>query len=375
VNIVEAAYQAAFPSVDELWQRGGADVKDGIPYFPLEDVKKPEVLSEKDLYQRKGWTSKKIGSALLLRYDTSDGIDRLVSIRRLDDQYRSEADLTVASSTAWTTTVNGYAGRRDRRIAQETGLQTITIGAEGSTNQRYLDSDVRAAISLAKTAQSEQAILADASTRFDLSRNQYGIGDSRGAMIKPGHTLYAPMYGNNVLFTDIKAPCVPDKLEPKDLPKVVAWLGMEAVGAASVGVSLARDTDLALLLGTFDADPRALHTALFGTMQALMSGEAGKLAELAPDDMHGHVVLYGHDILSSAERWNDIYAPKPDMFIKNVPRGSHAHLLGKISLQIDRIRRAEELVATNQSFDDRYVIRGVRAATKKQADLQLVVNQ
>lgn len=234
---------------------------------------------------------------------------------------------------------------------------------------------MRAAISLAKTAQSEQAILADASTRFDLSRNQYGIGDSRGAMIKPGHTLYAPMYGNNVLFTDIKAPCVPDKLEPKDLPKVVAWLGMEAVGAVSVGVSLARDTDLALLLGTFDADPRAFHAAMFGIMPALMSGEAGKLAELAPNDMHGHVVLYGHDILSSAERWNEIYAPKPDMFIKNVPRGSHAHLLGKISLQIDRIRRAEELVATNQSFDDRYVIRGVRAATKKQADLQLVVNQ
>lgn len=50
MNIVEAAYQTAFPSVDELWQRGGADVIDGIPYFPLEDVKKPEILSENDLY-------------------------------------------------------------------------------------------------------------------------------------------------------------------------------------------------------------------------------------------------------------------------------------------------------------------------------------
>lgn len=374
MNIVEAAYNSAFPTADELWTRGRATVTDGIPDFGIEVVGDPDVIDEKELYRRKDWRSQKVGSAMLLRYDTSDGIDRLVSIRRLDDQFRSDADFITTTSTAWTTTVNGYAGRRDRRIALETGIQTVSIGAEGSTNQQYLSRDIREAISLAKSAQSEQAILARVSKDFDLPTLHYGLGDSRGAMLKPGHAIYAPMYGNEVLFTDIKAPCVPDKLEAHDLPKVALWLGVEALGAAGVSLSLAKDSDLGLVFGTFDASPKSVQAAALGIMPALMSGEAGRLAELAPDGMLGHVVLYGHDILSSADRWHEIYEPKPGMYLKDIAHGSHAHLIGKISLQIARIRRAEELLATNQAFDDGYVIRGIRSEIKNQADLQLVVN-
>src|SRR5690606_12307257 len=99
-----------------------------------------------------------------------------------DDRYRSEADMLVTTSTAWTTTVGGYAGRRDDRIAREAGLQTVTIGAEGSTNERMLGPATLATISLAKSAQSEQAILEDISRRFGLPVRHYGMGDSRGAM-------------------------------------------------------------------------------------------------------------------------------------------------------------------------------------------------
>jgi len=374
-ELVDAAYNTTFPSVEELWERGGADVVDGIPDFNVEVVGDPKILDETELYRWEGLKRRKIGAVTLLRYDTSDGIDRLVSMRRLYDQYRSEADFITTTSTAWTTTVNGYAGRRDRRIALEAGIQTVSIGAEGSTNQQHLTRSMREGISLARSAQSEQAILARLSKDFDLSTQHYGLGDSRGGMLKPGHSIYAPMYGNTMLFTDIKAPCVPDKLNVKDLPKVALWLATEALGTLSVTASLARDSDLGVLLNTFDANPQAMKVALLGIIPELMSGERGRLAEAAPDDMNGHTVLYGHDILSPADRWLEIYSHKPDMFMKDVPEGRHAHLVTKIGLQIARIMRAEELLATNQAFDDGYVIRGIRSRTKKQADLQLVVNQ
>ncbi|MES2876485.1 MAG: hypothetical protein V4678_03365 [Patescibacteria group bacterium] len=375
MSIVERAYNSAFPTAEELWRRNDATHIGDTPVFDIDVDGTPKEYGTRPLYRKDHFRRKKIGSAVLLGYKTTDGVDRLVSVHTLDDAYRSDADMIATTSTAWTTTVGGYAGRRDRRINLEAGIQTVTIGAEGSTNESFLGSDSLATISLAKTAQSEQAILAHASKRFDLPTRHYGLGDSRGAMIKPGHSIYAPHYGNEVIFTDIKAPCVPEKLGPEDLPKVAMWLAMEALGATGVGISLAKDRDLGLLLGTFDTHPRALSTAFGGIMPALMSGEAGRLAELAPNDMQAHVVLYGHDILSSADRWNEIYADKPDVAIKNVPRGSHAHLLGRISLQIDRIIRAEELLSAGLPFDDLYVIRGHKPDIQKQAELRLVVNQ
>ena len=375
MNIVEAAYHSAFPTAEELWERNDATYVDGLPVFDIDIDGQPKEYDTRPLYRKDRFRRRKIGSSVLLGYRTTDGMDRLVSVHTLDDGYRSDADMLATTSTAWTTTVAGYTGRRDRRINLEAGIQTVTIGAEGSTNESFLDSDILANISLAKTAQSEQAILAHVSKKFDLPTHHYALGDSRGAMIKPGHAMYAPRYGNDIIFTDIKAPCVPEKLGHEDLPKVAMWLAMEALGATGVGISLAKDRDLGLLLGTFDAHPRALLTAFGGIMPALMSGEAGRLAEFAPNDMHGHVVLYGHDILSSADRWNEIYAAKPDMTMKNVPRGSHAHLLGRISLQIDRIIRAEELLSSGLPFDDRYVIRGHKPGYEKQAELRLVVNQ
>lgn len=374
-NVAERAFDTIFPSADELWQNGGATILDGAPYFlDLEIDSKPETYSTKNLYIKDGLRRRKIGSSVLLGYTMSDGIDRLVKVRTLDDAYRSDADMIVTTTTAWTTTVGGYVGRRDERIARETGLQTVSIGAEGSTNMHALGQDVLRTISLAKAAQSEQAILADVSERFDLPTRHYGLGDSRGAMIKPAHSLYAGAYGNEVVFTDIKAPCVPDKLGPEDMPRVALWMAVEALGAAAVTASLVKERDFGLLVGTFDAHPRSVPASLAGIMPALMSGEAGRLAQAAPNDMPGHLVLYGHDILSSVDRWHEIYGPKLDMTIKNVARGSHAHLLSRIGLQVDRIKRAESSMTSSGSMDTSYVVRGHKPDYEKQADLRLVVN-
>lgn len=376
VNLAEKAFNSVFPSADELWEKGGATVIDDVPYFTELDIDgEPRELSGRNIYIRDGLRRKKIGTSMLLAYTMNDGIDRLVNVHTLDDDHRSPVDMLATTSTAWTTTVDGYARRRDLRINREAGIQTVTIGAEGSTNEKLLDRDVLSTISLAKAAQSEQAILAHASREFQLPTRHYGIGDSRGAMIKPAHSLYAPYYGNEMLFTDIKAPCVPDKLGPEDMPKVALWLGAEVLGGIAVASSLLKERDLGLLMGTFDAHPRSVPTSLGGIMPALMSGEAGRLAELTPDTINGHVVLYGLDILSSVHRWHEIYAHKFDMVIKNVPRGSHAHLLGRIGLQIGRVERAESSLRTDGVIDNSYVVRGHKPDYEKQAGLRLVVNR
>lgn len=375
VHIAERAFNTVFPTADELWERNNATVIDNVPYFDIEVDGSPETLATKNLYIKDRLKRRKIGSSVLMGYTMSDGVDRLVHVHTLDDQYRSEADMIVTTSTAWTTTVGGYAGRRDNRIARESGVQTVTIGAEGSVNMRSLDSAALGKISLAKAAQSEQAILSDVSERFDLPRRHYGMGDSRGAMIKPAHALYAPMYGNEMLFADIKAPCVPDKLGLEDLPTVGLWLGIEAIGASAVASSLLVERDLGLLLGTFDTHPRSLRTSIQGIMPALMSGESGRLVERVPNDMQGHVVLYGLDVLSSVKRWHEIYAPKFDVVLKNVPRGSHAHLVSRLDLQIDRIKRAEESLSALGVIDTRYVTSGHKMDYKNQVPEGLVVNR
>jgi len=376
VNVAECAFDSIFPTVEDLWERSGADMKNDVPHFKnLEISGEPTEYAVRNLYVKDRLRRKKIGSSILLGYTMSDGIDRLVSVRTLDDKYRSDADMITTTSTALTTTVGGYAGRRDDRIAREIGLQTVTIGAEGSTHERRLTSAQLGSITLAKTGQSEQAILAHVSQRFDLPTRHYGMGDSRGAMIKPAHVLYAPQYGNEVLFTDIKAPCIPDRLAYDDVPKVALWAGVEAVGGAAVAAALFAERDLGLLVGTFDAHPRAMSAVARGIIPALASGEAGRLTELAPEDMRGHVVLYGLDILSSVHRWHEIYSHKFDMVLKNVPRGSHAHLLSRIGLQIDRIKRAESSLLLDGELDTQYVVRGHKPDYQKQASLRPAANQ
>lgn len=375
VNVAEYAFDSVFPTTEELWERNGANIVNGVPHFDnLEIDGDPTEYSVRNLYAKDGFRRRKIGSAILLGYTMNDGVDRLVSVRTLDDSYRSDADMIATTSTALTTTVGGYAGRRDDRIAREVGLQTVTIGAEGSTNERLLSSAELGTITLAKTAQSEQAILADVSQRFDLPTKHYGMGDSRGAMIKPAHSLYASDYGNEVVFTDIKAPCIPDRLTYDDVPKVALWAGVEVIGGIAVAASLFAERDLGLLLGTFDPHPRAMSAVARGIIPALASGEAGRLTEMTPDDIRGHVVLYGLDILSSVHRWHEIYSHKFDMVLKNVPRGSHAHLLSRISLQIDRIKRAEASLVIDGELDTQYIVRGHKPDYKKQADLRLVAN-
>ena len=105
VNVAERAFDTVFPSAEELWEKGGATIIDDVPYFMDLDIDgDPTEYARKNIYSKEGLRRKKIGSSVLLAYTMNDGIDRLVNVRMLDDDYRSSADMLVTTSTAWTTT-------------------------------------------------------------------------------------------------------------------------------------------------------------------------------------------------------------------------------------------------------------------------------
>lgn len=375
MSIVERAYNNVYPTAEQLWERGGAVMDAGVPYFPkLEIVGRPTETTQ-PLYMRDGMIRRRIGATLLLGYETNDGIDRLARLNLLDDKYRSDVDLLAVSGTAWTTRPHkGYAKRRDDRTARELGIDTMTVGAEGSTNERTLPGEVRDTISLAKSGQSEEMILAHAMQKYGLSRRHYARSDSRDGMIEPARVAHAPRYGIEKVFSDIRAICAPDRIEHGDIGQVGLWLGVEAMGAAAVGATLLAERDLGLVFGTFETHPRSLVVAFDGIMQALASGEAGRLAEAAPDSMLGHVALYGYDVLSPDERWREIYQPKLGVVMRTVPRGSHAHLLTRTDLQFGRLERAVHSLRYDAALDTDYVINGHKPEYEKQADLRLVAN-
>ena len=367
----EAVYDTVLPPVEERWERGGAILRDGRPFFPkLEVAGKPIKISERPLRHR----LRKVGSSMLLSYTMSDGIDRLVRHNRLDDTYRSDIELTATAGSAWTTTPHrGYAARRDNRTALEHGIDTVTIGAEGSTHAITLSAEQLDGISLAKSAQSEMMIHADVIARYGVSNRQYARSDSRDGMIEPGRWMYAEDYGIEKVFSDIRAPCAPDRIEAGDVPTVGVWLGVEAFGGAAVTAALIAEGNVGVLRGTFDLHPRALKASFEGIMPALMTGEAGRLAEMTHDDMAAHIVLYGRDILSPDERWREIYAPKHNVTLRSAPRGSHANLLTRTGLQHNRLGRAVLSLQNDAELDIDYVINGHRDGYQKQAGLRLVV--
>lgn len=354
---------------DELWERGHAEMREveidpghieDVPFFDLE-IKSDEVDSSEPLVTRSG---RAIGRETVRRIVTSDGIDRRVRTITVDDKYRADSDFVVTDGTAWTTTINGYAKDRAERIAAMAGVDVIQIGAEYSASALPYGLDVfrlgrticnARSISLAKTAQSEQLIVAHLTEGMGLSRNQYAIGDSRGSMKTPGQYPYAAMYGNEIVHMDTKAPCVPEKIELRDVPRFVQWLGTEAVAGTVVIGSMAVKRKVATLSGTTSINPNFIASSLVGIMPALASGEAGRMTRWVPTDAHGHIVVYDKDILSLGEEWDKQWEHHPNIHLKHVPRKTHAHLLERRAhdLQVGRIKRfSEQYETTRHALDD-----------------------
>lgn len=346
MSAIEAAFSTLFPPAEELWQRGGATLRpDGVPDFGI-DIRSVDREAREKLYDQRG---QRIGEAVTRRLVTSDGIDRLVRVYLPDHKHRSDTDLTVTDGTAWTTTINGYAAKRNARIVEATGIPLIHIGAEHSGGTLGVFDGLRlpatlgraATISLAKTAQSEERIIGELAERYGLSRHQYIIGDSRASMKSPAQYAYARENNLEIDFSDTKAPCVPQRIHAKDVPRFFKWAGVEMTGGSLIVAKMILDGEFSTLVGTPATNPNEIATALIGVMPALADGEAGRAINWVPRDAAGHVVVYGHDRMSFHEKWRELWASHPNVVVKSVRRGIHASLLSETAqqTQIDRIRR------------------------------------
>lgn len=358
-NPLQRAFDAFLPPAEELWERGGAELRDieiepgrteTVPFFDLEITNEKEISIEPFEAKRSRHHRVRVGRQVVKRFVLSDGVDRVARVIELDDKYRTGADVTVTDGTAWTTTIDGYAHDRARRIAQDAHLDVIQVGSEHSGTLLPYGLDVfrlgrtvcdARAISLAKSAQAEQLIVNKLTVDHGLASSQYAIGDSRGSMKTPGQYPYADYYGHEIVHMDTKAPCVPERLGVRDMPRVIRWFGREALGGAGVIAQLVAEGKATSLRGTTSLNPNFVASSVVGIMPALASGEAGRMADWVPRDAYGHVVVYGKDGLSPGDVWRDKWQQHPGIYIKVVPNKVHAHLLeGKAhDLQVGRIRR------------------------------------
>ena len=358
MNAFEKVYGSLLRSSEELWDAGGAVSVDGngVPDFDLEII-------ENKLVHEKAFRThhrRTVGREAVRRLVTSDGIDRLVRVLDVDEPTGGE--FVVTDGTAWTTTIDGYAGDRAKAIAAESRVPVIQVGSEHSSRRLGLADGLRLpktilearGISLAKTAQSEQLIIGQLMDQYDLPHRQYAIGDSRGSMKTPGQFAYAERYGSEIAHFDVKAPCVPEKLELKDMPRFARWLQVEALGGVAVIAELARQGELGTLVGTTSINPNFIASSLIGIMPALASGEAGSMVDWVPREAHGHVVVYEKDGMSLSEQWDERWQDHQDVYIHHVGNKSHAHLLQQRAhlAQRARIQRfGREFIRTGGDVD------------------------
>ena len=337
----EAIFNHFLPSAEDLWERGGADMRTKIdndghevtrPFFDLE-VSEPKQIGKPERFVTKH-SKRDLGTVAVHQFEVN-GVDYLTRAFVPDDRYRTDYDFTITSGTAWTTTINGYALDRSRKLFADTTLPVLQVGPPHSGRKlsgpleflRVPDTVEEAqATSLARTAQVEQALFAALSRLYDLPQRQLPIGDSRDANTTPGQFEYAKDYGAELIGFDNKGRCAPYKMELKDMPRFVNWLASTALGGVAVATCLAKEGQLQTLAGTTSLNPNFWASTLTGTLQALASGETREMIDWVPRDTHGIDVLYGHD-MSYIDDIIAAWAQHPNVHTKLIHRGTHAALL------------------------------------------------
>lgn len=368
MKILEQGFEALFPSSSVLHRRGGAqDVEveidaghtEVVPFFDL-SIDSVRHIGEEPIKAR----GRTIGYTVLEAVRLSDGIERGV---RVNIPYNLQGNFSVTDGAAFTTKNAGYGAHRAHEIVKTVDETVIQIDAEHSTRQlplileaARLPRTLQSArtISLAKSAQSEELIIDHIVEEYGLPEAHYVIGDSRKAMISLMQHVYASKLGNPIPYFDVKAPCIPDKMQHHEVPRFVRWGATEALGGAAVVAGLIRSGEFHTLKGTASLEPNFVLSSLIGIMPALAAG--ADATHLVPRDANGHVVVYGRDGMSHGEKWQERFGEHPNVHVKKVPNGIHASLLDPKARrkQIGRIERFAEV----------FKWRGGDAATFDEAD-------
>lgn len=338
------------PTARERWLAGGAVIRDdGSPVFDLEITETTAIEREPFYDKSRSGTYRRIGEVITRQFVTSDGIDRRSRLW-LPDKY--SGTLTGQSGTAFTTSIDGYAEERARRIAARVAMPVIQHDAEYSGGRQCWLGDIRRlpavlassqGLSLAKSAQSEMLITKAWQTEFDIPGDIAAFGDSYDAMTTIALPTYADMYDLKVPYIDPKAPVLLDPIEPstEGLELVAKWLRTEMIGGVAVLSALLAEGDLATLRGTISLKPNFWAGSMSGIAPMLLGGGTRQFLDWLPHDTIGYVNLYEKDLLCDVAAWEEVFQPFDRIATNRVPTGIHASLLSRIahSKQRGRLHR------------------------------------
>jgi len=376
--VFDKAFDQVFPPAERLWENGGADFQTvsvngeqhELPLFGLEVDGFKQVGKTKEL-RSKSEGHRKIGAEILGRLEVS-GVSHLVRVMIPEDNLRHDeaTDFTFNRSTAFTTSINGYAERGSKSIVARTHRPFIQTGADysGETGLGLMD-----VVKVPKTLWEarHQSIFAQSEARevmhrflaekFDLPGKYVMLGDSMSAMNQPAMYAYDFMaddgdvddelttHNSNIIGFHAKGRCVVEKAELGDMPRAGKWLAKTLLGGMAASLCLAKEGRLQTIYGSVSINPQFHASALTGTLRALLSGEAGHALNFIPRDAGGLEVLYGSDDLSDVEAIREHFAAYPYVHTKVVPGGTHGAILHPLA---DK-GRTEWAVNLSEAYDYR----------------------
>lgn len=361
LSIPRNLYDVAVPMSQNRWERSGQieehlaryDENGREIYAPIFDVgvERVEHLGTRDFGDKRD----PAGVVHTDLFTLNDGLQRLTQTWIPHD---IQAEFTATSGMAYTTMTEGYDEDRAIRLAY-LGIPNIQVSAEQGDKHWPCLSDIRRLartallspkISLAKSSQAEVEIIAHlVNELYGLPKLIEAHGDSRGGLTSIGRGVYSglkthdnvPRYGLTPLWIDPKAVVIHDRLPAHRFHEVIQWLAREAIGSPPIIAELALERSLLSLHGTASANPNFWLACLVGIGPSLLGGETGELTKMMPEDIRGFANGYKRDKLYDQKNWQDALRPSPNLYLNEVDKAVHAHLLSLRGLhpQIARLGR------------------------------------
>ncbi len=367
-------FNKVFPSAEELWRRADADIcminvngeMHDLPLFGLGVDGFKQIGRTKELHS-KSPGHRKIGSEVLAKLDVN-GVPHLARVMIPDDQLRHDeaTDFAFNRSTAFTTSIHGYAERGSKSIVARTHRPFVQTGAVYSAASPIdlwkLPKTTWEARNQSIFAQSEARVVMHKflAGRFGLPEKYAILGDSMSAINQPAMYAYDFMHGQGVVDDELttteskiigfhaKGRSVVQKLEAHDLPRVGIWVAKTLLGGFAASACLAREGKLHTVRGSVSSNPQFHASAFTGTLRALTSGEAGHALNFIPHDAGGLEVLYGNDDLSDVETIRGFFTAHPNVHEKVIPGGTH----GAIFHSLADKGRTEWAVKLSDTYDE-----------------------
>ncbi|HCR55543.1 TPA: hypothetical protein DIV49_01090 [Candidatus Saccharibacteria bacterium] len=250
---------------------------------------------------------------------TTDGLYRASSVYIPDQRIATGYPFTLAIDTPWFTGTQGHNDDLASLLMRELGVSVVLVGPEYSTQQSGCLLDPRRLAKVAFTtlnipqalsAESSVEITAALADHHDLQRQIVKLGESRGGMVSMAVHPYARTRELGYIYYDLTDPCVAERLfeEPKDVLDLAKFSLYESIGAAKVGLKLAKEQALRQKAGTIPLQPEFLAGATLATSRAIASGEAGQFPSWMPHDSAVHLLSMLKNTMSSAEAWPEKFA-------------------------------------------------------------------